>query len=192
MAEQKKGLTREDLLKFSKVTELAIRQIVDDSSGGDGGTEVKELHLTQKITATGSIPTPDGGPMTVTHNVVYVAADNIDAFLKDVEEKDGILVYKGTMHLDVSKPSGRTNSAGQFTITKPAKIWLTATKFSRGGAALRTAQTQNLNTMINTMFKGGATLDLGVETTGTTNAGEQKEPTVVANGTKETIPATTT
>jgi hypothetical protein len=178
---------KEDLLKFSKSTELGIKLIEDDSSAGsDGneGTEVKILHLTKEIQAVGSIPTPDGGEMKAKGTKVYVADSNIEEMLKDLTEVDGVLVYKGPMHLDVSKPSGRTVN-GQFTITKPAKIWLTKTKYSRSGGQLRQAQTNNINNLINKMFAGGAVLDLAAESAtasgDTTATGEKKEPEVVAN-----------
>ena len=179
---------KEDLLKFSKSTELAIKLIEDDSSAGSGeneGTEVKILHLVREVQAVGSIPTADGTEMKAKGLKVYVADTNIEEMLKDLNEVDGVLVYKGPMHLDVSKPSGRTVN-GQFVITKPAKIWLTKTKFSRSGGQLRAAQTNNVNTLISKMFAGGKVLDLAAESataSGDTAAtGEKKvEPEVVAN-----------
>ena len=175
---------KEDLLKYSKSTELAIKLIEDDSSGGDSGTEVKILHLTKEINAVGSIPTADGTEMKVKGSKINVAADNIDAMLEGLTEQDGILIYKGPMHLDVSKPNGRMVN-GQFVVTKPAKIWLTATKFSRGGAALRTNQTNNLNSLVSKMF-GGGVVDLATETTSTAAdttgvAAGKVEPEVVEN-----------
>lgn len=187
---------KKDLLaRFAKSTELAIKLIEDDSSGDgtDGGTQVKILHLVQPVNAVGSIPTPDGSPMKATNSLVYVAQDDIDKMLENVEEKDGILVYKGDMHLDVSKPGGRMVQ-GQFVITKPAKIWLTSIKFSRRGGQLRTSQTNNLGDMINKMFSGGKTVDLSVEASakpaGDTNDNKEQgkpSPTIVANGTKDAI-----
>jgi hypothetical protein len=190
---------KKDLLaRFGKSTELAIKLIEDDSSGDgtDGGTQVKILHLVQPVNAVGSIPTPDGTEMKASGAKVYVAQDDIDKMLENVDEKDGILIYKGDMHLDVSKPGGRTVN-GQFVITKPAKIWLTSVKFSRRGGQLRTSQTNNLGDMINKMFSGGKTLDLTAETTTATGASDNKDagdgktpPTVVANGTKDAVVTT--
>jgi hypothetical protein len=155
--EQKK----QDLLsRFSKSTELAITLIEDDSSEG---TQVKILHLAAPVNAVGSNPTSEGHEMKVTGGKVNVAAEDIDKFLENVKEQDNILLYKGPMHLDVSKPSGRMVN-GQYTITKPAKIWLTATKFSKRGNKLRQEQTQNFQSLVNKMFAGGKTFDLASET----------------------------
>jgi hypothetical protein len=204
--EQKKTLTREDLMKFSKSTELGITLIEDDSSGSgdqndDAGTEVKILHLQTEVTAVGSIPTPDGGEMRAKGKKVYVAGPNIDKMLEGLTEKDGVLVYNGPMHLDVSKPRIRMNN-GQATVTRPSRIFLTAVKFSRGGTQLRQEQATQLNSLINTMFGGGKTLDLASESAtasgapaANTNAtgGDNKpkvEPKPVANGTVDkNIPA---
>lgn len=153
------AIKKEDLLKFSKSVELAITAIEDDSSND---TEVKVLILSGDVTATGSIPTPDGRDMKVKGNKVYVAQENIEEMLKDTEEKDGVLVYKGPMHLDVSKPGTRTDANGNLVVTKAAKIWLTKTKFSRASAGLRTQQVNNLNGFINKLFSNG-TLDLASE-----------------------------
>jgi len=182
------AMKKEDLLKFSKSTELAIKLIEDDSSGGTAdteGTEVKILHLVKEVLAVGSNPTPDGGEMRVKGTKVYVASDNIDEMLKDLVEQDGILVYKGPMHLDVSKPSGRVNAqSGQFEVTKPAKIWLTKTKFSRNGGQLRNQQREKLSSFTSTFF-GKGIIDLTAETatastdTNTSNDGAKVEPEVV-------------
>jgi hypothetical protein len=178
------AIKREDLLKFSKSVELAITLIEDDSSGGQDGTEVKILHLAAPVNAVGSIPTSEGHEMKVTGNKVHVAADNIEEMLKNLEEKDGQLLYKGPMHLDVSKPSGREVN-GQFTITKPAKIWLTATKFSRGGNALRQKQGQSLNTLVSKMFAGGATYNLAAESVAPAGDGAAAQAEVVPNGSEK-------
>lgn len=183
--EQKK----KDLLsRFSKQTELVVKLIEDDSSGDgtDGnGTQVKILHLEKPVQAVGSIPTGDGTEMKVQGTKVNVAQDDIDRFFEGCEEKDGVLVYKGDMHLDVSKPSGRTVN-GQFTVTKPAKIWLTSTKFSRRGNQLRQGQQQNLSSVVSKMFQGGKVFDLASETATAAgdNAGggnQKTEPEVVNN-----------
>lgn len=176
---------KQDLLsRFSKQTELIITLIEDDSSGDgtDGnGTQVKILHLESAVQAVGSIPTSEGQEMKVQGKKVYVAQDDIDRCLEKCEEKDGLLVYKGDMHLDVSKPSGRTVN-GQFQVTKPAKIWLTSTKFSRRGNQLRTAQGQNLSSVVNKMFGGGKVFDLASETATAAGADAPKaEPEVVSN-----------
>jgi len=154
-------LNKEDLLKFTKNVELAVTLVEDDSSDR---TEVKVLHLANPVSATGSIPTSEGLEMKATSNKVYVAADDIAEFLKDAESKDGAIVYKGQMHLDVSKPAGRRDANGDYVITKPAKIWLTKTKFSRSGGALRTESQTSLNNLINKMFSGKG-LDLTSEET---------------------------
>ena len=184
--EQKK----KDLLsRFSKSTELAITIIEDESSDN---TQVKVLHLQKPVIAVGSIPTPSGAEMKVQGAKVYVAADDIDKFLDDVTEQDGLLVYKGPMHLDVSKPSGREVN-GQYTVTKPAKIWLTSTKFSRSGGQLRQKQQNNFSSLVDKMFAGGKTFDLAAETASAASgdAGEKSgDVEVVAkkNGTKDAIP----
>ncbi len=170
---------KKDLLaRFGKFNELIIDKIEDDSSAE---TQVKILHLVEAVTATGSNPTPGGLPMSVRGTQVYVAAEDIDKMLEDCEEKDGKLVYKGTMHLDVSKPQGRTVN-GQFQITKPAKLWLTATKFSKRGGDLRGAQVNNLNTFLDKMFAGAgkAPLDLAAEAV----KAETKPEGQTANGPK--------
>lgn len=155
-------LKKEDLLEFSKNVELVITLVEDDSSDR---TEVKILHLANPITATGSIPTAEGLEMKVTSNKVYVASDDIEAFLDNAEKKDGAIRYKGQMHLDVSKPNGRRNAqTGEFEITKPAKVWLTKTKFSRSGGELRQTAQQSLQGLISKMFAGKA-LDLTAATT---------------------------
>ena len=177
------ALKKEDLLKFSKNTELAIKLIEDDSSEK---TTVKILHLVAAVQAVGSIPTSEGGEMRVQGAKVYVASDDIDKMLEDCNEKDGIIVYKGQMHLDVSKPNGRMVN-GQFVITKPAKIWLTGTKFARGGGQLRQDQANNLNGFIGKMFNGGKVLDLATESATAGNAANAGGPTVVANVTKEAV-----
>lgn len=176
------ALKKEDLLKFSKRVEFGVKLIEDDSSGGENGTEVKILHLANTITAEGSIPTPEGGVMKVTGNKIYVAADNIDKMLEGMEEKDGVLVYTGDMHLDVSKPKGRMQN-GTMVITTPAKIWLTKTKFSRSGGNLATQQRASLGDVINKLFSGGKTLDLTAETASTNVPAGQAatEPEVVVN-----------
>lgn len=167
----------QDLLKrFSKSTELIIKLIEDDSSDN---TQVKILHLVQDVNAVGSIPTPEGGEMKVKGAKVYVAADDIEKLLGGCVEKDGVLIYNGPMHLDVSKPQGR-NVNGAFTITRPAKIWVTSTKFSRRGGELRQKQTTNLSDMVNKMFAGGKTFDLGAETTAPAANGTS-EPEVTKN-----------
>ena len=171
-------LKKEDLLQFTKNVELAVTLVEDDSSDK---TEVKILHLANPVTATGSIPTSEGLDMKATSNKVYVAADDIEEFLKDATSKDGAIVYKGGMHLDVSKPSGRRNADGEFVITKPVKIWLTKTKFSRSGGSLRTEAQTSLNTLVNNMFKGKA-LDLTVD--GGTNA-KPATPAAPAAGEKQ-------
>lgn len=171
---------KQDLLKkFSKSTELVIKLIEDDSSDN---TQVKILHLVNEVSAVGSIPTPEGGEMKVKGAKVYVAQDDIDKLFESVEEQDGVLLYNGPMHLDVSKPNGRTVN-GAFVVTKPTKIWLTSTKFSRRGGELRQTQTTNLSTVINKMFTGGRTFDLGAETIApvTSTGTGTGQPEVVVN-----------
>lgn len=153
-------ITRDDLLRFSKPTTFVIDRIEDDSSER---TEVKIFHLTEAVSATGSIPTSEGHDMKALSTKVYVAQTDIDVALENISEKDGKLVYEGLMHLDVSKPGGRVDGNGDFVVTKPAKIWLTSTKFSRGGASLRTDRLTSLNSIINDMFKGGKAVEVGVE-----------------------------
>lgn len=174
-----------DLLKFVKKTEFAVKLIEDESSKAQDGstTVVKVLHLVNAVNAEGSIPTPDGKTMKVSGNKVYVAADNYDTFLQQAEVKDDVIVYTGDMHLDVSKPSGRTVN-GEFVVTKPARIWLTATKFSRSGGQLSQQRTQNLNGLISKLFAGDKPLDLTAETGGTA-AGEQKVEVVPPKKEKE-------
>ncbi len=172
-------LKKEDLLQFTKNVELVITLVEDDSSDK---TEVKVLHLANPVTATGSIPTPEGKDMKVSSNKIYVAADDIAEFLKDAEAKDGAIVYKGQMHLDVSKPNGRRNAEGDYVITKPAKVWLTKTKFSRSGGSLRAEGQASLNNVINKMF-ADKPLDLTVDNSVGAVAnkeGELKQPDVKA------------
>lgn len=177
------ALKPESLLKFTKATEFAVKMIEDDSSGASAtnptGTTVKILHLTAPVTAVGSNPAPSGQEMRVTGVKVHVAADNWAKFLEQAEEKDGVIYYKGDMHLDVSKPDGRMVN-GQFTVTKPAKIWLTSIKFSKSGGALQQGRVNTLNNLIDNMFKGNQPLDLTVDTTGTASgpapSGEEQKP----------------
>lgn len=171
-------LNKEDLLKFTKNVELRVVQIEDDSSDR---TEVKILHLENAITATGSIPTPEGKEMKVISNKLYIAADDIEEFLKDAESKDGAIVYKGSMHLDVSKPQGRNDANGDYVITKPAKVWLTKTKFSRSGGNLRAKAQTSLSTLINNMFSSKP-LDLTVDAAANTAADTSGGNTTAANG----------
>lgn len=169
------SLTREDLLEFSKATGLVITLIEDDSSDT---TEVKILHLADPVQATGSIPTPEGLEMKVKGNKVWVASDDIDKMLAGCKKENGKLVYKGNMHLDVSKPLGRTNNAGEYEIFKPARIWLTSTKFSRGGSALRQTSRTKLQDVIKNMWSGGKVIDLTADTTA--NVAKKPEAEVVA------------
>lgn len=175
-------LKKEDLLKFTKNVELLISLVEDDSSDR---TEVKVLHLVNPVTATGSIPTPEGKDMRLIGNKVYVAADDITAFLADADDKDGTIVYKGQMHLDVSKPNGRRNQEGEYVITKPAKIWLTKTKFSRSGGQLRAEGQTSLNNVISKMF-GDKPLDLTADNTADA-AATVTEPPVVKAGQKPQV-----
>ena len=50
------AIKKEDLLKFLRVTEFAVKTIEDDSSAD---TQVRVLQLTQPIKAVSSIPTPE-------------------------------------------------------------------------------------------------------------------------------------
>lgn len=176
------ALEEKDLLEFSKSTELFVTLIEDESSGATPnnptGTIVKVLHLQSPVNAVGSIPAPGGAEMRVSGAKVYVAADNWKKFLEAANKKDNIIHYKGDMHLDVSKPDGRTVN-GQFVITKPAKIWLTAVKFSRSGGALTTQRVNTLNNLIDGMFAGNKTFNIPTETAVATG---QAEPEVVATG----------
>lgn len=181
------ALQEKDLLKFIKAVEFVVTSIEDDSSGATAtnptGTVVKILHLAQPITAVGSNPTPGGQVMKATDTKIHVAADNWKKFLEQAEEKDGVIHYKGDMHLDVSKPDGR-NVNGKLVVTKPAKIWLTSVKFSRSGGQLNQSRVNNLNTMIDDMFKGNQPFDLSAQNTGTAAAGDAGTgagPTVVEN-----------
>ena len=176
------AIKKEDLLKFVKSTVLSIK-VIEDDSGED--TEVKVLHLTAPVNAIGSNVTSGGLEMKVQGSKVYVAAEDIEKMLDHTEEKDGILIYKGPMHLDVSKPNGRMQN-GEFVITKPSKIWLTATKFSKRGGSLRRGQTESLNGMVNKMFSGAKPLDLSAETVEAATA-PTITPEVVPNQKKETV-----
>lgn len=173
------AIKREDLLKFSKSVELAVTLIEDDSSGGENGNEVKILHLANDVTAVSSLPTSEGKEMKLKGNKVYVGSDNIDEFLKDCVEQDNVLIYKGPMHLDVSKPGGRMVN-GVFQVTKAAKIWLTKTKFSRFGGSSRQDQQKGLSNMINTMFSGGV-VELTAATAMVATTPVKAEPAVVPN-----------
>lgn len=179
------AFTRDDLKKFIKSTGLVINGIEDDSSAD---TEVKILLLAEPVNAVGSNPTGDGKEMRVSGSKVYVAAEDVEKMLDGLSEQDGKLVYNGPMHLDVSKPKIR-NVNGTPTITAAAKIWLTATKFSRRGAALQTQQRNDLGTMINNFF-GNGVVNLAAESIATPVVGQKEDvkdekdkvkPTVVAN-----------
>jgi len=181
------AFTRENLKKFIKSTGLVIDVIEDDSSAD---TEVKILLLAEPVNAVGSNPTPEGKEMRVTGRKVYVAAEDVDKMLDGLTEQDGKLVYNGPMHLDVSKPKIRTVN-GQPQVTAAAKIWLTATKFSRRGVALQQQRTNDLTTMLNSFF-GSGVVDLAAESIATPVAGNEEEkgddkktgalkPEVVAN-----------
>lgn len=182
--------TREDLLEFSKKTSLSVVDIDDDSSGGEEGVEVKILNLSEPVAATASIPAPDGTVIRLRDNRVWVVAGDIDEFLKNAVKKDGLLVYSGPMHLDVSKPAGRM-VGGNYTITKPAKIWLRVAKFSRSGNTQRLEGQKHLGTAIKNMF-GSGVFDMTVpanagaatpvvNTGGTGGAGGKVDPEVVGN-----------
>lgn len=176
-------LNKESLLKFVTLTELAILKVEDESSEN---TDMYVLHLADKIGATSSIPAPNGQPMKVTDNKVFVGGENIEKFMADCTEKDGVLIYKGKMHLDVSKPSIRDVN-GEPTVTKPARIWLTAVKFSRSGGQLRNQRQQTLNNVINGLFANGNGIDLTSEiklpeaTPPVVEEVKKVEPEVVAN-----------
>lgn len=172
------ALDDKTLLKFQKSTEFAVKLIEDDSSEQ---TVVKVLHLVAPISAVGSIPAPGGGEMKATGAKIYVANEDWDKFKEQAEEKDGVVIYNGDMHLDVSKPNGRMVD-GEFVITKPAKIWLTSTKFSRTGGQLRREQRNGLNTMINKMFSGEG---YNMAEEGGAAQAAKTEPTVTGNKTKE-------
>jgi len=163
------ALNDEDLMQFSKSTELIVTLIEDESTGATPqnptGTVVKVLHLQAPVNAVGSIPAPGGGEMRVSGAKVYVASENWKKFLADANKKDNVIYYKGDMHLDVSKPNGRTVN-GQFVVTKPAKIWLTAIKFSKSGGALSQDRVNTLNNLIDGMFAGNKTFNLATETAG--------------------------
>lgn len=180
------AIERKDLLKFSRLTELAVKSVDDESSESN---EVKLLVLEKPITAVGSIPAtgPNGEQiqMKMSASEVYVGADNIEDFMKNTEEKDGILLYKGPMHLDVSKPSGRMVNE-KFQITKPAKIWLTKVKFSRFGGKSRQDQQANLSTAIATMF-GGGTFESAKATTDVTGEGKETVKIVDNKAEKEKV-----
>ncbi len=164
----------EDLKKLSKSTELIIKLIEDDSSTG---TTVKMLHLVKEVTAVGSIPIRENGEIPrAKSNVVYVAAENIDEFMKNAnyDEKEGLIIYNGPMHLDIGKPKTRVNqTTGELTVTAPAKIWLTAVKFSRRGTALQQNSTQQRDAFIAKFFGGGKIVDVGGEASAV--AGEVKD-----------------
>lgn len=175
-------IKKEDLLQFTRATELVITQVDDESSDQ---TEVKILRLAQPITATGSNPTPTGGKMQLISNEVWVAADDIDEFLQGAVVENGQLKYKGPMHLDVSKPNGRTNANGEYVITKPAKVWLTKVKFSRSGGQLRTKAATSLDGLIANMF-AGKPLDLTSPDNAFKVGNAFEQPAPDANGTAPT------
>lgn len=157
-----------DLLKLSKSTKLVITKVEDDSSET---TVVKILHLQDAVTAVGSVPLPNGSMPQLKTATVYVAADNIDEFLKDavIEEVNGVptVTYNGQMHLDVSKPKTNTNNTtGETRVTVPAKIWLTKNKFSRSGNDLRKKQSEGRNSVLTAMFGTGKIAEQGTEDLG--------------------------
>lgn len=180
------AITRKDLGKLLKGTTLHIVAI-EDESGEE--TEVKVLHLADEVKAQSSLPISTGEYMNATSNKIYVAgADNIDAFMKDTDENpDGSFTYKGGMHLDVSKPKGRT-VRGKFAITTPARVWLTKTKFSRLGGKAQEDRQENLNTVLSSIFGGGKVFAAGAATDVTTIT-DVKEPEIVPNQVNEDVEA---
>lgn len=167
-----------ELQKFIKMTELKILSIEDDSSTS---TKMLVLQLVQPVIATGSNPVRSTGDiMRLQSNQVHVAGDdNIEEFLKDVTEgeEDGVtlLVYRGKMHLDVSKPKTRTDLAtGQTNVISNARIFLTVTKYSRLGGALQAKAVANNQNFIANFFKGGKVAEVQVTANGSVPAGSQR------------------
>lgn len=176
------SFTRQDLMKFAKLVSFTILSVEDDSSDT---SEVKILTLSEPVNATSSTTAGDQATvMSLRSNQVYVARENIDELLKGCVEKDGKIVYEGDMHLDVSKPSGRIIQ-GQYQVTKPSRIWLTKTKFSRLGNSSRQQQQTSFNSMITNMFGGGKVHDATQSTqgikVGPAPTGTPENPTPVAN-----------
>lgn len=128
--EKKKSI----LGKFLKLTSLVVVAIEDDSSEN---TTIHKLILGEPVSCTGSNVTDSGAPLTI-NNVkeVYVAGEDFDTFMEDVEEDGDVLRYKGKLKLDVSKPKGKVGRDGKAIITKPAKAWLVSVAFNKRGGSL--------------------------------------------------------
>lgn len=190
------AIKKEDLLGLVKAVEFKVVKIEDDSSRDDVTGELREVKImtvTEAVTASSSVPF-QGKPLNMKDNRIYVAQENITAMLEGMSKNDdGTLDYKGTMFLDVSKPSGRINNrTGQYEILKPAKIWLTQVKFSKLGNTSRVAAQTGLQTAVSQLFAGGM-FDATAPITPTTGQGnntggqgneEKKDPQVVENKAK--------
>lgn len=144
------AIKKETLKKFIKLTNLQVVSIEDDSTDN---TEVKKLILAESVTAVGSIPTPQGGQMTLNTKTVFVAGDDIEKFLADATEEDDIIKYEGAMKLDVSKPRFRAGANGAMEVSKASNAWLVSTSFAKRGGQLRTDSRAKLNDAISDMFK---------------------------------------
>lgn len=150
------------LEKYQPKVTLVIKGVVDDSSvGPDGeeGTPMKILTLEEQITATGSIPTAKGVPPTIKSLTVHCAGDDLAVLAAGLSEKDGKLVYNGTLKLDVSRPKfGRRN--GQIVPVAPSRIWLTSTSFARKGRQLSQDNRQKVQSQVDSLFANSEAVDM--------------------------------
>jgi len=173
-----------DLLGFIKTTDLIVLKVEDDSSQD---TQMKILHLQNEVVAVGSNTLPDGSMMRMKTKTVLIAADNIDEFMKDAEfEGDGdnrVLIYKGQMHLDISKPKTRTDAtSGSTIVTQPPRVFLTKVKFNRAGIKLRQNQVDGNRAALLTFFGGNKIAEVGTEDLGKVVEVKQTVTDLTPNG----------
>lgn len=144
------ALSKASLAKFIKQTNLRIIDIVDESTPD---TEVYRLNLAEPITAIGSNVTDKGAEMRL-NNVtsLMVAGEDYVAFTEQAEEVGDEIHYTGKMKVDVSRPKGRQNRDGSFTITRAPQAWLTAVAFNKKGGDLQRAAKVSLSDAVAQLF----------------------------------------
>lgn len=145
--------------KFVKTTLLKILHMEDDSSEN---TKLVKVTFAEKITAIGSNVTDAGAEMKYSQDHAWLQG-NIDGtevdsdfnkLVEGLEEKNGVLEYKGPLKMDVSKPKSRIVN-GVPTVTTPPKLWIVSVNFSRRGRGLREEQAKGLSTVLKDFFGAG-------------------------------------